>query len=78
MGKTVISENVSLDGVIEDPSGVEGFKHGGWVGKVTDARRPARGCSMRPWARRRSCSVGEPTSSWPPGGHLATAPWRTG
>ena len=36
MGKIVISENVSLDGVIEDPSGVEGFKHGGWVGKVTD------------------------------------------
>jgi dihydrofolate reductase len=36
MGRIVISENVSLDGVIEDPSGVEGFKHGGWVGKVTD------------------------------------------
>jgi dihydrofolate reductase len=36
MGKIVISENVSLDGVIEDPAGVEGFKHGGWVGKVTD------------------------------------------
>src|ERR671939_2241677 len=41
MGKIVISENVSLDGVIEDPSGVEGFKHGGWVGKVTD--RPQAG-----------------------------------
>jgi dihydrofolate reductase len=36
MGKIVISENVSLDEVIQDPSGVEGFKHGGWVGKVTD------------------------------------------
>jgi dihydrofolate reductase len=36
MGKIVISENVSLDGVIQDPSGVEGFRHGGWVGKVTD------------------------------------------
>jgi dihydrofolate reductase len=36
MGWIVISENVSLDGVIEDPAGVEGFKHGGWVGKVTD------------------------------------------
>ena len=30
MGKIVISENVSLDGVIEDPSGVEGFRLGGW------------------------------------------------
>src|SRR5262245_42752086 len=36
MGRIVVSENVSLDGVIEDPAGVEGFKHGGWVGKVTD------------------------------------------
>ena len=30
MGKTVISENVSLAGVIEDPAGDEGFRHGGW------------------------------------------------
>jgi dihydrofolate reductase len=29
-GKIVISENVSLDGVIEDPAGVEGFRLGGW------------------------------------------------
>src|SRR5918996_5909009 len=36
MGKIVVSENITLDGVIEDPSGDEGFKHGGWVGKVTD------------------------------------------
>jgi dihydrofolate reductase len=36
MGRIVIAENISIDGVIEDPSGVEGFKHGGWVGKVTD------------------------------------------
>jgi dihydrofolate reductase len=31
MGKVVISEFVSLDGVVEDPVGVEGFKHGGWT-----------------------------------------------
>ena len=30
MGKIVISENVSLDGVVEDPTGEEGFRHGGW------------------------------------------------
>jgi dihydrofolate reductase len=36
MGRIVISENVTLDGVIQDPSGAEGFRHGGWVGKVTD------------------------------------------
>ncbi|HEY0811772.1 MAG TPA: dihydrofolate reductase family protein [Pseudonocardia sp.] len=30
MGKIVVSENVTLDGVIEDPSGEEGLEHGGW------------------------------------------------
>jgi dihydrofolate reductase len=34
MGKVVISENVSLDGVIEDPAGDEGFGRGGWVGEI--------------------------------------------
>jgi dihydrofolate reductase len=30
MGKIVISTNVSLDGVVQDPSGEEGFELGGW------------------------------------------------
>jgi dihydrofolate reductase len=30
MGTIVLSENVSLDGVIEDPTGVEGLSVGGW------------------------------------------------
>ena len=34
MGKIVISENVSLDGVIQDPAGDEGFRRGGWVGRI--------------------------------------------
>jgi dihydrofolate reductase len=34
MGKIIISENVSLDGVIQDPAGDEGFRHGGWVGRI--------------------------------------------
>jgi dihydrofolate reductase len=34
MGKLVISENVTLDGVVEDPSGAEGFERGDWVGRV--------------------------------------------
>ena len=33
MGKIVISTNVSLDGVVQDPDGKEGFKHGGWFGQ---------------------------------------------
>ena len=30
MGKIVVAEFVSLDGVIEDPGGSENFRHGGW------------------------------------------------
>jgi dihydrofolate reductase len=36
MGKIVVSENVSLDGVIQDPAGDEGFSRGGWVGLIKD------------------------------------------
>jgi dihydrofolate reductase len=36
MGKIVVSEFVSLDGVVEDPAGDEGFRHGGWVGLIQD------------------------------------------
>jgi dihydrofolate reductase len=36
MGKIVISENVTLDGVIQDPAGDEGFRVGGWVGLIKD------------------------------------------
>jgi dihydrofolate reductase len=39
MGKIIISENVSLDGVIQDPAGNEGFQRGGWVGRVGDRGR---------------------------------------
>ena len=30
MGRIVVTEFVSLDGVVEDPGGSESFKHGGW------------------------------------------------
>jgi dihydrofolate reductase len=33
MGKIVISTNVSLDGVVQDPDGTEGFRLGGWFGR---------------------------------------------
>jgi dihydrofolate reductase len=31
MGKIVVTEFVSLDGVSDDPAGIEGFKRGGWM-----------------------------------------------
>ena len=41
MGRIIISENVSLDGVIQDPAGDEGFQRGGWIGRVGDRGREA-------------------------------------
>jgi dihydrofolate reductase len=34
MGKIVITEFVSLDGVVEDPGGIGGFKHRGWTFEI--------------------------------------------
>ena len=42
MGKIIVSDNVSLDGVIEDPAGDEGFGRGGWVGLIKDRPGVAR------------------------------------
>jgi dihydrofolate reductase len=35
MGKIVVTEFVSLDGVMEDPGGSESFKHGGWSFEIS-------------------------------------------
>src|SRR5437867_8831156 len=39
MGKIVVSENVTRDGVVQDPAGAEGFGRGGWVGRVGERGR---------------------------------------
>jgi hypothetical protein len=39
MGKIVVSENVSLDGVVQDPTGEEGFRRGGWFSQMSDKDR---------------------------------------
>jgi dihydrofolate reductase len=31
MGRLVVTEFVSIDGVFEDPGGAEGYEHGGWT-----------------------------------------------
>src|SRR5437764_10705356 len=31
VGRIVVTEFISLDGVVEDPGGSEDFKHGGWT-----------------------------------------------
>ncbi len=42
MGKIVVSENVSLDGGIQDPAGDEGFRVGGWVGLIGNSPQLAK------------------------------------
>jgi len=44
MGKIIISENVSLDGVVQDPTGEEGFRLGGWFGQFG-------GSDLEEWAK---------------------------
>jgi dihydrofolate reductase len=35
MGRVVVTEFVSLDGVMEDPGGAEDFKYGGWTFQIS-------------------------------------------
>jgi dihydrofolate reductase len=44
MGKIVISTNVSLDGVVQDPDGEEGYERGGWFTQ-------SGGKDLEPWAQ---------------------------
>ena len=41
MGTLVISENVTVDGVIQDPTGDEGFGRGGWANQISAKDREA-------------------------------------
>jgi dihydrofolate reductase len=44
MGKIVVTTNVSLDGIVQDPDGAEGFRLGGWFGQFG-------GKDLEEWAR---------------------------
>jgi dihydrofolate reductase len=41
MGKIIISENVTLDGIVQDPNGEEGFGRGGWFPPMGSKDREA-------------------------------------
>ena len=43
MGRIVMSDNITADGVIQDPTGEEGFRHGGWFARVGNNDREAFG-----------------------------------
>lgn len=38
MGKIIINSNVTLDGVVQDPDGEEGFERGGWFHQFVGAK----------------------------------------
>ena len=42
MGRVVVSENFTLDGVIQDPAGDEDFRVGGWVGLIGNGPQLAK------------------------------------
>jgi len=44
MARIVISTNMSLDGVVQDPDGQEGFRRGGWFGRFG-------GTDLEPWGK---------------------------
>jgi dihydrofolate reductase len=44
MGKIIINTNVSLDGVVQDPDGAEGYERGGWFSQFG-------GKDLEPWAQ---------------------------
>jgi hypothetical protein len=78
MGKIVVSENITLDGVVQDPTGEEGFRYGGWFAQIGDKDREG-------WAKvgfdealgAEACWVGGATSGWQPGGHPERVSGRT-
>jgi hypothetical protein len=80
MGKIIVTTNASLDGVVQDPDGLEGFTRGGWF-------RQFGGKDLDGWTRvettRRSaprpCCWGVPvTSGSQRGGSTGPASGLTG
>jgi hypothetical protein len=58
MGKIVMSgpQNVSLDGVVQDPDGKEGFRLGGWFGQFG-------GEDLEEWSKVATASSTSPMSA---------------
>lgn len=63
MGRIVVSENVSLDGVVEDPAGDEGFGRGGWVGPIA-ARADVAGLALEEALAAEAFLLGRRSYEW--------------
>ena len=73
MAKIVLSDNISLDGVIQDPAGDEGFPRGGWVGLIKDRPELAK-LALDEALRSEAMLMGRRTYEW----FAARWPSRTG
>ncbi|WP_067821240.1 dihydrofolate reductase family protein [Nocardia inohanensis] len=66
MGKIVISSNITLDGVVQDPDGEEGFDRGGWFHQCVTGK------DLQAWVTReteellraKALLLGRQTSDW--------------
>src|SRR5438552_17521980 len=63
MGRIVVSENVSLDGVVQDPAGDEGFSRGGWVGLIA-AREDVAKIALNEAVRAEAFLLGRRSYEW--------------
>ena len=63
MGRIIVSDNISIDGVFEDPAGDEGFDRGGWVGAIKD-RPDLLGLALDDAQRADAFLMGRRTYEW--------------
>ena len=77
MGKIVVSENVTLDGVVQDPAGDEGFKVGGWIGAIKDRPQRHKGARDEALGAAALRRVGRSSGWFAVHGHPVVVSWRT-
>jgi len=63
VGRIIISDNLTIDGVFEDPAGDEGFERGGWVGAIKD-RPDLLGLALDDAQRADAFLMGRRTYDW--------------
>jgi len=73
MGRIVVSDNVSIDGVFQDPAGDEDFPRGGWVGLIKDRPELSR-LALEEALSAEAMLMGRRTYEW----FVARWPTRTG
>lgn len=68
MGRIVVTEFISLDGVIEDPGAAEDCRYGAGPSRSRGGRRGTSSSSTSCRRLRPSCSAASPTKASPPTG----------